>query len=1203
MEAPDFNAIVLCGHHKYLDLAKKKIESYDKLITHLPPTVETEFRITKVVQCKQNKQNIKSIKFTIYHENANLQQSYIFKDGNKVPLYPSDAAISNKTYDIQLYSDVILEMIQYRENANGSIEELPPVVQRLNNVLVSPLPCMVGSKKCHLYGKTAAMKIALGEDPNDMGGRYIIDGSDKCIVAYKNVAKNIPQIHKLKKHAENISVKLDFTSKPGDNYERSTYVVMCITTGKLLYVKLTLGKDLSLILPFFVIYYIYDMTSDKDIFETILPNKTDSIRDTNIASMIRYALVENYTNPNGKIKKDIVKKYRFADYYHKTGNKITDVTAILMLIARVINENEGGATAERYDVDTARDEVKKLIINKIIGRIDNSLFPHIGTTSEYRRSKLYFIGKLIHSMMSVELGDEPTDRNSFFNLVCTNDGPGIIGAFKSVYNINNMNPLMKAVEHNLRGDPDINFEKIFNSVIQPAKMGANLDKTLKAGSKENITINKKTNIKNRLFTVQYERVNAASEYHALNGITPDPNGIGGKAGESNLAARGVHPTQSGIVCGIQSVEGERAGQSGQLTLIVRFTDIIATNPLKELLRKDVQPPSMMSRDNYGLVYVNYDLIGSHHNTFELAEKYTKLRRQGIIDRWVTIDYKPLDGGNLYFYTMQGRPIRPFIIVYNNHDAWIEGKEPFKQWITYTDQHAKDLYDGKITLSDLEVQGVIEYITPMEYRRIFACDSYETFVTKMNNELYPFTHLDIPLGNFCLTALTCPYGNNSDIVRTLYQTKLSKQAMVYTPTGNYHNAYYAKMPIAFNLYKPLVVTVANKLINIGCGNLFVAIIADSDNQEDSLTAREGFSQSMMMSAILTNPISVELENGQALGTPDPATVEKLKCKSYSHLIKGIPKPGTIIEKDMPLLGILRIDPATKKMVDESLVHKKDKPVIIDTVSQGNNSKAAVVIKIKTYVIRHVEPGDKFASMQGNKGIISCVKNDEESLITEDGIRPHICVSSFAFPSRMTADQLFAGRNSDLCSVLGVFMDGSIFSNPENPKIKQMAEERGMNYLGVKTAYHGVTGRRINTGIFCVPQTYQRLTKMAADTSNVVDNPSIDIKTDQPNKGVGTGGGIRFGEMEKDTGLANGSMNFLQYKMIDKCDGKKIVVCNSCGLPAIFNFDSGIYICKNCDYTTFSTVSTTRSTLTYSQYLRTLGVGTRFKLDTPKFISEQ
>ena len=52
----DFNAIVLCGHHKYLDLAKKKIDSFNKLIDQLPPTFASEFKVTRLVHCKQNKQ-------------------------------------------------------------------------------------------------------------------------------------------------------------------------------------------------------------------------------------------------------------------------------------------------------------------------------------------------------------------------------------------------------------------------------------------------------------------------------------------------------------------------------------------------------------------------------------------------------------------------------------------------------------------------------------------------------------------------------------------------------------------------------------------------------------------------------------------------------------------------------------------------------------------------------------------------------------------------------------------------------------------------------------------------------------------------------------------------------------------------------------------------------------------------------------------
>lgn len=1202
MSGIDFNAIILAGYSSLSDLVSIQLDSYNKFCELFPSTFVTEFKMeNKVVHCKPNKKNIRSVKFTLRHENAKLNKSYIMKDGEKVPLYPSTARKSNKTYDILLYADVILEMTYYVENSAGGIDELPPVTQVLKDTLLSPIPCMVGSKKCHLYRMSNLTKIHLDEDPNDMGGYFIIGGSEKCIVSHKNVAKNIPQIHKLKKHADNLSVKLDFTSKPGDNYERSTYVVMSLTTGRLLYVTLTLGKDLTLMLPFFVIYYIYGMIQDKEIFDTILSNPArHSARDNDILSITRNMLTLNYTLPDGKIKKDYVKRYRFADYYTAEGQKITDVTALIMLIARVINENEGGATAERYNVDTAKYAEKQLIINKILARIDGALFPHIGTTKDFRFSKLYFIGRLIQSMINVELGDEPTDRNSFVNLVCNNACQGIIGAFKSVYNINNMNPLIKSISDNLEGDPDISFSQIFNSIIQPAKMGSNLDKMFKAGSKSEITINKRTQVKNRLFTVQFERVNYLSEYHALNGITPDPNGIGGKAGDSNLAARAVHATQCGIVCPVQSVEGERAGQSGQYALMTKFTDIIHTEPLKKTLAKDVQPPNTIIVGAYnGHVYVNYDLIGVHHNPNELAIKYRKLRREGVIDRWVTIEFRPMDGGNLHFYTMQGRPIRPLIIVYNNELEWIEGTAAeFKQWIKYTQNHARDLYAGKITLSDLEEQGVIEYISPMEYRNIFVCPSYEVFKEHESNACSPYTHLDIPLGNYCLTTLSSPYGSNSDIIRTLYQTKLSKQSMIYTPCGNYHNAFYAKMPVSFNSYRPLVTTVADRLVNIGGANVYVVIAAAGDNQEDSIIIREKVSHSLKLGCILTNPISIELENGQSLGTPDNS-VKGLRCKSYAHLVNGIPKPGTVIETGMPILGIIKVDPVTKEKYDESVVYKKDKPVIIDSFSKENNISATTVIKIKTFTLRNLESGDKFASRAGNKGITSSVHFDEKFLVLENGVIPEIIVSSFAFVSRMTSNQLMEGRNSDLCSLLGCFVDGSMFSNPENPYIEKLAKERGLEYVGMKNAYRGVTGEKIKTLVFAVPMFYQRLTKMVGESSNVVDNPSIDIRTGQSNKGVGAGGGIRYGEMEKDGGLAHGSKNFLEYKMFSKCDGKEIYICDTCGAYAIANENIGLYACRTCKYTTFTRVNSAVAAVAYTHYLNALGVGVKFKTENSKF----
>jgi DNA-directed RNA polymerase beta subunit len=127
-------------------------------------------------------------------------------------------------------------------------------------------------------------------------------------------------------------------------------------------------------------------------------------------------------------------------------------------------------------------------------------------------------------------------------------------------------------------------------------------------------------------------------------------------------------------------------------------------------------------------------------------------------------------------------------------------------------------------------------------------------------------------------------------------------------------------------------------------------------------------------------------------------------------------------------------------------------------------------------------------------------------------------------------------------------------------------------------------------------------MVADQGNVVDNPSIDIKTGQSNRGVSTGGGIRLGEMEKDNANSNGTSHYVQYKMIDTCDKKDVCVCTKCGHIAVSNPKIGLYVCKTCKFTTFVTVKMTTSTLTYFNYLEALGISIKINLENSKFLSE-
>ncbi len=97
-------------------------------------------------------------------------------DTSRVQLTPQLARLRNLTYQAPL----ILEMSVVRDGS----EQLP------EEVVVGYLPLMVKSKFCVLHGKTPEELVKMGEDPLDPGGYFIVNGSERVIVAQEDLTPN-----------------------------------------------------------------------------------------------------------------------------------------------------------------------------------------------------------------------------------------------------------------------------------------------------------------------------------------------------------------------------------------------------------------------------------------------------------------------------------------------------------------------------------------------------------------------------------------------------------------------------------------------------------------------------------------------------------------------------------------------------------------------------------------------------------------------------------------------------------------------------------------------------------------------------------------------------------------------------------------------------------------------------------------------------
>lgn len=119
------------------------------------------------------------------------------------------------------------------------------------------------------------------------------------------------------------------------------------------------------------------------------------------------------------------------------------------------------------------------------------------------------------------------------------------------------------------------------------------------------------------------------------------------------------------------------------------------------------------------------------------------------------------------------------------------------------------------------------------------------------------------------------------------------------------------------------------------------------------------------------------------------------------------------------------------------------------------------------------------------------------------------------------------------------------NPVTDFFGHQLRKAGYNYHGNEPLYSGITGKEFAADIFIGIVHYQRLRHMVNDKFQVRTTGPVNSLTGQPVKGRAKGGGIRVGEMERDSLIAHGAAFILQDRLMNCSDAHRSWVCRDCG----------------------------------------------------------
>lgn len=1087
-----------------------------------------------------------------------FRQVYLSKprgsdDDNKT-LFPAAARLRSLTYSSAFYVDIVRDVCypnpddpthtihESSENENGQYES-DAKQKYLGNI-----PLMVCSKYCSLRSEDNDDfdPAFLGECSFDQGGYFIINGSEKVLIAQERAAANKVNIFTKKQPAKfrwYAEIRSQFQTRAASGF----FIRMQAKTGGR---KGTISVQIPYInkdIPLFVLFKALGCTSDQEIIQNIVYD----LQDQQMIELIKPALEEG----------NVISTRNMAlDYIGRRGQTV-------------------GATQSQRIIH-AEDVLQK------------ELLPHVGITSAETFKKVYFLGYMVHKLLLVALGRrEVDDRDHFSNKRMDMAGPLMRMQFSILFR-RLCDEAAKSLQKQIGGGRGTcnNSEcaskgQLFESCMHCGQGvftfqydEAFKDETLSRGLRTALATGNwgggKTQVRAGVSQVLNRLTFASSLSHLRRLNTPIE-----RSGKQPHP-RQLHNTQWGYACPAETPEGQAVGLVKNLSLMAFISVGSSTRSVNEILGQhlliDLQDVNPDDIKHGSKVFVNGDWVGIFRNSLHALKTLQQYRRRGSILPEISI-IRDIASKEIHIWTDAGRCCRPLFIVDNDQLR-------IKKWHVSRLKSINDPWEWKDLVhpeAEENREAVVEYLDPEEEETSMIQMNTSYFKSDFKDFKNMYTHAEIhPSMILGVAASIIPFPDHNQSPRNTYQSAMGKQAM-----GVYITNFQMRMDtLAHVLYypqKPLVGTRAMEYLNfreLPAGqNAVVAIACYSGyNQEDSVIMNQSAVDRGLFRSVFfrTYKDSEDHLQRERFEKPHPSFVAKTRDGAYEKLdVDGLISPGTRVSGKDPLIGKTIPLPSqdtanTQKHthVDVSVSMRSNEDGIVDKVMLTTNGEGFRYCKVRVRIIRTPQIGDKFSSRHGQKGTVGITYRQEDMPFTQEGITPDIIVNPHAIPSRMTIGQLIECVLGKVSSISGLEGDATPFAESSIRDFTTRLHKLGYQNRGNEVMYNGYTGKALEAQIFIGPTYYQRLKHMVDDKIHSRSTGPVQGLTRQPMEGRARGGGLRFGEMERDCMISHGSAGWLKERLFHVSDEYRVHICDICGMMCFANLNKQVFECKYCDNST-------------------------------------